>query len=169
MRGQQDRMKVTACRGSLPASISPPNVPGIACPEDLERYVPDEDKVNNKWVKVGDDGCLQYVDADTMEWVSSDRCGLDDYAGWCFLDNVSQDEYSGHMLALAAVARLVDDAEVQDMVYGLLLQVGQHPSPKTAWSSWIGMAAAPSTDGCGLRWFLGVHGGHGHGLHEGVR
>lgn len=104
----------------------PPNVPGISCPTDLTRYVPDVEKDDNKWVKIGSDGCIQYVDGSTMQWTSSNVCGLDEFVDWCWLDNVSEDEYAGHMFALGAVAKLVDDPDVQSSVKGLLSQIGDH-------------------------------------------
>jgi hypothetical protein len=61
-----------------------------------------------------------------MEWVESNHCGLDDFAGWCWIDNVSKDEYSGHMFALGVLGKLVDDPEVQTVVKDLLEQIGQH-------------------------------------------
>ena len=61
-----------------------------------------------------------------MEWVTTEHCSLDKYAGWCFLDNVSQDEYAGHMFALPLVAKLVDDPEIREMATSLLEQVGVH-------------------------------------------
>src|SRR5690606_31335849 len=43
-----------------------------------------------------------------------------------FLDNVSEDEYAGHMFGLGAVAKLVDDPDVQAIARDLLSQSGDH-------------------------------------------
>jgi len=126
LEGEQDRMDITGVPGNFTRQYIPPGIDGIACPEDLSMYVPDVEKDDNRWVRVGDDGCVYTVDGQTMEWVASDHCGLDAFAGWCWLDNVSKDEYSGHMFALGAVQKLVDDPEVQEIVSDLLGKVGHH-------------------------------------------
>lgn len=124
--GEVDRMAITGVPGVFTRQYVPAaGVPGVACTDDLSRYVPDPEKDDNQWVRVGESGCVETVDGQTLEWVTSDHCGLDDYAGWCWLDNVSQDEYAGHMFGLAAVAKLVDDEQVQATTRDLLLQVGQ--------------------------------------------
>ncbi len=124
MQGEQDRMAITGVPGVFTRQYIPPGVSGVGCPDDPSRYVPDVEKDDNQWVMVGDDGCVKVVDADSMEWVTTDHCGLDAYAGWCWLDNVSQDEYAGHMFALGAVVKLVDDPGIRSMAVELLRQVG---------------------------------------------
>ena len=126
LEGQRKRMAITGVAGLYTRQLIPPGIPGLACPDDLDRYIADVEKDDNQWVRVGDDGCVQTVDPDTMQFVSSSHCGLDEFAGWCWLDNVSQDEYSGHMLAHAAVARLVDDPAIQEKNAALLKQIGEH-------------------------------------------
>lgn len=126
LEGERRRMAITGVPGLYTRQNIPPDVPGIACPSELERYVPDSEKDDNQWVRVGPGGCVQVVDPDTMQFVATDHCGLEEFAGWCWLDNVSQDEYSGHMLAHAAVAKLVDDPSVQEKNAALLQQIGQH-------------------------------------------
>lgn len=126
LEGEAARMRITSVPGVFTRQMIPPDVPGIACPTDLQSYIPDAEKDDNMWVRIGSDGCIQTVDGSTLAWVSSDRCGLEEFDGWCWLDNVSQDEYAGHMLALAATALLVDDAEVQAVVRDLLQQIGTH-------------------------------------------
>ena len=126
LEGQRIRMDVTGVPGVYTRQFIPPNVDGIACPDDLTRYIPDKEKDDNQWVRVGDDGCIQTVNATTMQFESSSKCGLDAYKGYCWLDNVSQDEYSGHMLAHAAIAALVDDAGVQAKNAELLRKIGRH-------------------------------------------
>jgi hypothetical protein len=139
LEGEVDRMNITGVPGIFTRQYITPGVPGISCPAQLEAYMPDREKDDNKWVKVGDDGCVQVVDPATREWVATKHCGLKQYAGWCWLDNVSKDEYTGHMLALGAAAKLVDDPQVQSVVKGLLLQVGLHLiENKMAFIDWDG-------------------------------
>jgi hypothetical protein len=126
LAGEVDRVRITGVPGLFTRQLIPPGVAGIACPTDLSRYVPDEEKDDNQWVRVGTTGCVETVDAESGDWVTSTHCGLDDYVGWCWLDNVSKDEYSGHMFALGALLMLVDDAGVQATVRDLLGQVGRH-------------------------------------------
>jgi hypothetical protein len=126
LESEQRRMRITGVPGIFTRQLIPPDVPGIACPTELAQYVPDVEKDDNQWVKVGSDGCLQYVDGATLTWKSSAVCGLSDLSGWCFKDNVSEDEYAGHMFGLGAVAKLVDDAAVQTVVKDLLKQIGDH-------------------------------------------
>lgn len=120
------RMRITGVPGIFTRQMIPPNVPGIACPTDPSRYVPDPEKDDNQWVRVGSNGCVEYVDGATLAWQTSSVCGLEEFAGWCWLDNVSEDEYAGHMFALGAVAKLVDDPDVLATTRDLLAQVGDH-------------------------------------------
>lgn len=124
--GQETRMGVTGVPGIYTRRFVPPDIEGLSCPDDLTRYVPDVEKDDNQWVRIGDDGCVQTVDPSTMQFVSSTHCGLEDYKGYCWLDNVSIDEYSGHMLAHAAVAALVDDPGIQAKNKALLMKIGRH-------------------------------------------
>lgn len=126
LEAEVTRLKITGVPGLFTRQFIPPGVPGIKCPEDLESYVPSGDKTNNMWVKVNDDGCVWNVDGKTMKWVASKHCGLKEYAGYCWLDNVSKDEYAGHMFTLGALAKLVDDPGVQATVKGLLQEVGDN-------------------------------------------
>ncbi len=126
MEGEAARMRITGVPGIFTRQMIPPDVPGIACPSDPLEYVPDPEKDDNQWVRIGDGGCVEVVDGATMEWTTTTHCGLDDFAGWCFLDNVSKDEYAGHVFALGAVARLVDDADLRAQAADLLGQVADH-------------------------------------------
>ncbi len=126
LESETTRMRITGVPGIFTRQMIPPGVAGIACPTDLSRYVPDKEKDDNQWVKIGADGCIQTVDGATMQWTSSSVCGLGDYVDWCWLDNVSEDEYAGHMFGLGAVAKLVGDPDVQASVKNLLSQVGDH-------------------------------------------
>lgn len=109
MDGEEKRMRITGVYGLFARQIIPPNVEGLACPTDLAEYTPAPDKRGNRWVRIGGDGCAQIVDAGTTAFTSTTHCGLDEFVGWCFKDNPSQDEYVGHALALNALARVFYD------------------------------------------------------------
>ena len=126
LEGEVTRMRITGVPGLFTRQYIPPGISGMSCPKDLFSYTHDIEKDDNKWVMIRDDGCIWNVDRKTKEWTRSKRCGLNEFSGWCFLDNVSKDEYSGHMLALGAVAKLVDDPEVQAVVKDLLYKVAKH-------------------------------------------
>ncbi|MCB9787609.1 MAG: hypothetical protein H6744_13085 [Deltaproteobacteria bacterium] len=123
--GERDRMAITGVPGLFARRLIPPGVAGASCPEDAKSYQVDAEKDDDRWVRVGQGGCIEAVDADG-QWFTSERCGLEKYAGWCWYDNVSQDEYAGHMLALGAVMQLVDDAAVRAVAAELLRQIGLH-------------------------------------------
>ncbi|MEW6201474.1 MAG: hypothetical protein AB1546_05840 [bacterium] len=126
LESEVTRMRITSVPGIFTRQYIPPGITGIKCPENEKPYTTDEEKDDNKWVMIRNDGCIWYVDRETKEWTRSDRCGLDEFADWCFLDNVSKDEYSGHMFMLGVVAKLVDDAEVQVIVKDLLHKLATH-------------------------------------------
>ena len=126
LEGEVVRMGITGVPGVFTRQYIPAGVDGIACPTDDAHYTVDVEKDDNRWVQIREDGCVWVVDNETLEWTGTDHCGLDAYAGWCWLDNVSQDEYAGHMLALGALLKFVDDPEVQATVRDLLVQVATH-------------------------------------------
>jgi hypothetical protein len=126
MRGQRMRMEITGVPGLFTRQLIPPGIEGLACPTEPSMYTPAPDKRGNKWVMIGSDGCAQVVDAGQTTFRSTSHCGLQKYAGWCFLDNVSQDEYVGHMFALGAIARLVDDAALKTEATAMLQAIGEH-------------------------------------------
>lgn len=124
--GEVTRMRITGVSGIFTRQFIPPGVPGIACPSEPEAFYPDVEKDDNKWVRVGDSGCVQTVDSATNQWKTSTHCGLDAYRGWCWLDNVSKDEYSGNVFALGTVAALVDDPQILEATRGLLSEIARH-------------------------------------------
>jgi hypothetical protein len=124
--GETTRMRITGVSGLFVRQLIPPGVAGLACPSDPARYVPSPDKRSNRWVRIGAGGCAEVADGVTMTFSATTHCGLDAFAGWCFLDNVSQDEYVGHLFGLGAVAKLVDDAEVRGKAVGLLREIAAH-------------------------------------------
>jgi hypothetical protein len=124
LHGEQLRMQITGVPGLFTRQLIPPGVTGLACPTDPAAYVPSPDKTANVWVRIGSDGCAQTSDGTAFH--STTHCGLDAFASWCFLDNISQDEYVGHVFALGAVVRLVDDPELHAIGVDLLSQIGHH-------------------------------------------
>ena len=125
LRGQQLRMAITGVRGLFVRQLIPPGVDGVACPTDPAMYVPSPEKRGNKWVRIGGDGCAQVADANGT-FTSTSHCGLSQFANWCFLDNISQDEYVGHIFALGTIARIVDDPELRLIALDQLQQIGEH-------------------------------------------
>src|SRR5689334_18075908 len=89
LRGERMRMEITGVPGLFTRQLIPPGIAGLACPTDPSAYVPAPDKRGNKWVRIGSDGCAQVADANGA-FSSTAHCGLQKYAGWCFLDNISQ-------------------------------------------------------------------------------
>ena len=126
MDGEVARMAITGVPGVFTRQMIPPGVPGILCPADPAQYVPDPEKDDNRWVQIRSDGCVWVANATSLAFEPTAHCGLDAFAGWCFLDNVSKDEYAGHVYALGTVWRLVDDAAVRAQAAELLGQVADH-------------------------------------------
>lgn len=125
LAGERSRMRITGVPGLLTRQLIPPGVPGIACPTDPAQYVPSPEKRGNKWVRIDAAGCANVADA-TGTFTPTSHCGLAEFANWCFLDNISQDEYIGHVFGLGAVARLVDDPALRAEAVDLLRQIGEH-------------------------------------------
>jgi len=126
MEGEVTRMEITGVPGIFTRQFIPPNIPGIGCPAEDKEYEVDVEKDDNQWVKIEEDGCVWVVDNQTQQWTGTTHCGLEKYAGWCWLDNVSQDEYAGHMFGLGAIAMLVNDPEIRATAVDLIEQVGEH-------------------------------------------
>lgn len=138
--GTYRQLLITGTPGVYTREYKTPGVAGMSCPENECSYFPDigrddMDKDDNRWVKV-EDGCLKHFGGEgatytsdsecTGEWVTESTCGLEEFNGYCWLDNVSQDEYSGHMMAAALAAKLVDDEEVQTIAKDIFNQVLSH-------------------------------------------
>ncbi|MBI5501896.1 MAG: hypothetical protein HY907_16755 [Deltaproteobacteria bacterium] len=126
MDGEAARMRITGVSGVFTRQMIPPGVAGLSCPSDPSSYVPDVEKDDNKWVQIRGDGCVWVVDGTTMAWAATTHCGLDEFSGWCFLDNVSKDEYAGHLFALGSVWRLVEDEAVRALAAELLGEIADH-------------------------------------------
>ena len=124
--GMATRMAVTGVPGVFTRTFIEPNVEGTMCPTDMEKYRVDLEKDDNRWVQIRDDGCIWFVGRESGAWEKSAKCGLDRFKGWCFLDNVSKDEYAGNIYALVLLMRLVDAASVQTAVRDMLGQVARH-------------------------------------------
>jgi hypothetical protein len=125
MQGERMRMDITGVPGLFTRQLIPPGVSGLACPTDPMQYVPSPEKRGNKWVRIDATGCASVADAGGA-FHATTHCGLAQFANWCFLDNVSQDEYVGHVFALGTIARVVDDPALRGEATDMLHQVGAH-------------------------------------------
>ena len=125
LEGTAKQHDITGVPGLYTREFRTPGIEGMECPENLSAYYPDVEKDDNKWLKI-DEGCVWTVDPADDSWVKSDHCGLDDFDGYCFLDNVSQDEYAGHMLALGTLWKLVDDETIHNRAGELAEAVADH-------------------------------------------
>jgi len=142
LESQVLRMEVTGVSGIYTRQYIPAGYEGISCPENPSYYRVDAEKTSNKWVKIRDDGCVWTVDQDSGEWRKSDHCGLERFADWCWLDNVSKDEYAGHVLALGVLSKLVDDPGVQEVVRDQLSRIAYHlMKNRMAFTDWDGRVA----------------------------
>ena len=140
LEGERMRMDITGVPGLFTRQLIPPGIEGLACPSDPMMYVPSPEKRGNKWVRIGQGGCAEVADAQGAFHATS-HCGLQRFAGWCFLDNISQDEYIGHVFALGAVARVVDDPELRGKAVEMLDQIGDHlAAHDMAFVDWDGRA-----------------------------
>lgn len=126
MDGMEMGMAITGVPGIFTREYIPPDIVGMSCPANPSQYVPDVEKDDNRWVKVDTDGTILTYDAGAADWVRTTHVVPEEFAGWCWLDNVSQDEYAGHMLALAAILKLVDDADIHARATQLARKVAVH-------------------------------------------
>ncbi len=121
---EQERLGVSGMPGNLVRTYVKPGIPGLSCPDDAsDDWRSSSDKANDRWIKVDDEGCLTWKPATGDGWVESDVCPGTEYAGWCFLDNTSKDEYAGHMFALGAVLKLVDDPQSVQIAKDIVAEV----------------------------------------------
>jgi len=123
LHGEVLRMRITGTPGLFTRELVLPGIAGDDCPADPASYTVSADKHDNRWVQIRQDGCIWVVDATSGAWTKSTKCGLTEFAGACFLDNVSKDEYAGHVFALGAVWALVEDDGVRATAADLLGQV----------------------------------------------
>lgn len=126
LEGESIRMRITGVPGLFTRAYTPPGMKSAKCPDNPTAYVHDQIEGNNQKVLIGDDGCARIYDAKKQEWVTTTHCVSKEFAGWCWTDNVSKDEYAGHMFALGAVAKLVDDPQSQQITKDLVSQVAKH-------------------------------------------
>jgi len=126
MDGLEIGMRITGVDGVFTREYITPGITGMNCPSDPMQYTVDPEKDDNKWVKVDADGTILVYDVDEAAFVRTAHQVSAEYAGYCWLDNVSQDEYAGHMLALGAVYKLVDDEGVRNRAAALLEDVAEH-------------------------------------------
>jgi len=133
--GTYRQLLITGTPGTYTRMYINPEIQGFSCPENPCNYWPDNgrdevDKSDDRMVRI-ENGCVQhygngeYVSDEecTGEWISEDICGLDEYNGYCWLDNVSKDEYTGHMMTAALAYKLVDDPEVKAIAVDILDKV----------------------------------------------
>ncbi|MCB9683137.1 MAG: hypothetical protein H6733_16855 [Alphaproteobacteria bacterium] len=120
---ERERMDVSGVQGNLVRTYVKPGIDGLACPADDAEYRADVEKDDDRWMRVREDGCLTWLPTEGDAWVVSDVCPGTDFAGWCFRDNTSKDEYAGHMFALGAVLKLVDDPTSVDLARELVRDV----------------------------------------------
>jgi hypothetical protein len=121
LTGEENRTRVTGTPGVFARVIVPSNEPRLSCPGP-DRYVPQPTK-DTRWVLVGADGCLQTADQNGV-FSSTNVCGLaPEYSGWCFKDNMSKDEMSGHVYALGVVATVVPDAAIRARAAAMLGEI----------------------------------------------
>lgn len=131
---ERERMDVSGVPGNVVRQYVKPGIDGLDCPADDEAYRADVEKDDNRWVRVDDAGCITHLPADGGDtWVVSDTCPGPDFAGWCFLDNTSKDEYAGHLLALGAVLRHVDDPASVALAEDLLRDIADHLLDEAFW------------------------------------
>ena len=126
MDGMRISVDVTGVSGLFTREYITPDLQGMSCPADPMEYVPDPEKDDNQWVKVDDDGTILVYDPNQAQFVPTSHKVSTDFAGYCWLDNVSQDEYAGHMAALGAVYKLVDDPHVRSLAVELLEEISAH-------------------------------------------
>ena len=124
--GMRIGMEVTGVPGIFTREYVTPGIDGMDCPADPLEYVPDVEKNDNQWVRVGEGGAVEVYDPEAQAFTATDHKVAEEFVGYCWLDNVSQDEYAGHMLALATVILLVEDAEARAVAVDLLGRVGDH-------------------------------------------
>ena len=82
-----------------------------------------------------------------------------EFKGFCFVSDTSRDEYIGVMFAVAAVAKLVDDEEIQAICTDIASQVGHHLIDHDYWIT--DEEGNPTTHGSCYPWafdhFPGFH------------
>jgi len=124
LEGMVRGTRITGIPGLHTREFRIPSIPGMECPADPNQYIPDVEKDDNKWVHVDQDGTVLVYDG--AQWVRTSHRVPEEFGGTCWLDNISKDEYSGHLLALGVLYKLVDDASVRQTVSMLLTEVADH-------------------------------------------
>ena len=107
IRGEHNMMKITGVPGLFTRVYINPALPGFPTAESLKAMYPDCD------LKVAH--CKRFNEVTEGE-----------FAGLWFKNDVSKDEYSGHMFTMAVVWELIADGEIRGMVRDIALQVGDH-------------------------------------------
>lgn len=107
IRGEHDLVRITGVRGLFTRVYVDPRLPGFPTADQLAAWYPDCDLSVRH--------CKRYVEVTEGE-----------YAGRWFKTDVSKDEYTGHLLSMAAAWELVDDPEVRERVRDIVTAVGDH-------------------------------------------
>jgi len=126
MDGFERGMKITGDPGVFTREYITPGLTGMACPTDPSAYIPDVEKDDNKWVKIDTDGTVLVYDPTAAAFTRTSHKVPAEYAGYCWLDNVSKDEYAGHMMGLGTLLKLVDDPGIHARAEALAEQVADH-------------------------------------------
>jgi hypothetical protein len=106
-RGEMGLLRITGVRGLFARSMVDRSVPGFPTEAELNAPYP---------------GCDLSV-AHCKRWVAVDD---GEFAGFLFKNDVSKDEYAGHMFAVGVIAELVDDPELRAMATEMAAAVADH-------------------------------------------
>jgi len=145
LNGTYQMLLITGKDGLYTRDFRDPSIPQQYCIEDEPRYAnaatnnekyarytpPTDRMVGNNFVKIDDDGCFKTWDVTLNDgngdWLKHpEYCTDTKYAGFCWQNNVSKDEYAGHMFAAGIVAKIIDDPEVRAIAEDILVKVGHH-------------------------------------------
>lgn len=107
VRGELDLMRITGVAGLFARAYVDPTLPGFPTEQELYDQYPDCD--------LAVEHCKRWTLVTEAP-----------YAGRLFKNDVSKDEYAGHMYAMGVVAELVDDAEIQTMATEIVTEVADH-------------------------------------------
>lgn len=146
LNGTYHQLLITGTPGLYTRDMRDPALPSQYCVEDEEpyrsaatdnekyaRYVPrpDDTMVGNQFVRVDTDGCFLTWNPTLNDgaggWFKHHEfCTDPKFAGFCWQDNASKDEYAGHMFAAGIVAMIVDEPDVRAMAVEILRSVAMH-------------------------------------------
>ncbi|MEQ8279885.1 MAG: hypothetical protein RMA76_03755 [Deltaproteobacteria bacterium] len=108
LQGMLDLTRITGKPGLFGRSYVKLGLPGFPTEAELVAQYPD---------------CPDFSAGQCKRW---NRVDDGPYAGHMWKNDVSRDEYAGHMFAVGIVGKLVDDAEVQDTARAIASEVALH-------------------------------------------